>query len=173
MNKKSKTICLLDSEKYFVKLQTVFFNKRTSNFSSVENGYDIQKPDLSLLRGDSQVRAKWNENSSTWSYETPKKKIEIKKEEKSLIEDVMYYVRVIRNQRLHESDGWLLSYNEKKKDIPKSLQEYRQKLRDIPNDIVSKKISEPKLIDRNSILNFANAENYIEFKWPEKPKLEL
>ena len=83
----------------------------------------------------------------------------------------MYYLRTIRNQKLLERRR--LEYHENKKDIPKVLQEYRQKLREIPNDISSKKISEPKLVDRNSIQNFANPENYIEFEWPKKPKLEL
>lgn len=176
MVKKSKTICLLDSQKYFIRLQTVYYNKRISDFSKVENGYDIEKPDINFLLNNKNFRALWNEKTSDWSYEDTKKNELVEPKEKTYKrqnEDPMFYVRTIRNKKLHESDQWLLTYHENDKEVPKSVQEYRKKLREIPNKIRLKEITEPKLIDPKSISNFANPENYIEFDWPEKPKLEL
>jgi len=185
MSQKSKSICILDSNNYFVKVSTIFIDKKRQDFPSVENGYDIQKPDLQKIRSDINLKALWNFEEETWSYETKEKIISEDlnsvKLEKKVIEEVavaeqydpMYYLRISRNMRLDESDEWLIILHDKKKEIPKSLSEYRDKLRELPNKIEDKKIDPPKLIEKDKIENLAHPDNFIEFNWPEPPKLEL
>ena len=103
MSQKSKSICILDSNNYFVKVSTIFIDKKRQDFPSVENGYDIQKPDLQKIRSDINLKALWNFEEETWSYETKEKIISedlnpVKSEEKVIEEvaeqyDPMYYLR--------------------------------------------------------------------------------
>jgi len=181
MSQKSKSICILDSNNYFVKVSTIFIDKKLQDFPSVENGYDIQKPDLKKIRSDKNLKALWNSKDKSWSYETKEKIIsEDNVDPANIVEEVvaeqndpMYYLRVSRDIKLLESDNWLQILHSKKKEIPKSLAEYREKLRELPNEIEDKKIDPPKLVEKDKVKNIARPDDFIEFNWPEPPKLEL
>lgn len=164
------TICVLDSNNYFTSVATIYYDKRAKEYGSIENGYDIEKPDKEKLKNCS---AKWNFEKEEWTYESFSKEQDENVEVK-IVQTPMYYLKLERNNLLKESDSIILDYYEKGKEIPESLSNYRNQLRDLPKLIENGEIEGPVFTEdsEQNVRNIMSAKDIISFDWPKLPELE-
>jgi hypothetical protein len=85
----------------------------------------------------------------------------------------MYYLKLVRNNLLLETDSIVLKYYQESKEVPESIKKYREELRDIPSKIESGVLKKPTYVEsvEKLIAEVVKPELLINFKWPEKPDL--
>ncbi len=169
---KSKNVVILDNNNYFVSLKKTFYDNRAKTFSLVPNGYDIPIPEEK-----EGFSTKWNFEKEEWEYERILSNEEFdlleQKVEDVMRRDPMYYLKLVRNKLLLETDSLVLKYYQNKKDVPAELRKYREELRDIPTNIENGNLEKPTYVDsvREKIRQVVEPNTLINFDWPKKPDL--
>ena len=168
---KSKFVVSLNEKNHFMGLKKTFFDNRANTYSMIPNTYDIPLPDEK--EGYLSI---WNFEEERWNYEKEISEEKEKFEEQVqtiLRRDPMYYLKLVRNKLLLETDSIVLKYYQDKKNVPESLKKYREELRDIPSKIENGTLEKPTYVEsiETLITQVVKPELLINFKWPEKPDL--
>jgi hypothetical protein len=168
---KSKNVVVLNENNHFVGLKKTFFDNRANTFSMIPNGYDIPLPDEK--EGYFSI---WNFEKEEWYYEKEisEEKDQLEEQVQNILQrDPMYYLKLVRNNLLLETDSIVLKYYQESKEVPESIKKYREELRDIPSKIESGVLKKPTYVEsvEKLIAEVVKPELLINFKWPEKPDL--
>src|SRR6056300_224700 len=101
MQTKSKELCILDENNYFVDVIKVFIDpKQEDQFAIPKSAFDIPYPNINYL--DNGMVAKWNFDSKKWVYE------EQSGSDSNFIPDPLDILKVARDLRLRNSDFIIL-----------------------------------------------------------------
>lgn len=186
--KKYKDVCVVDEDNIFVSIARSYLDpKDPTRYLVGESSLDVEPPLVDKLQ---KHVAKWDNEEKRWKYilrheyetnpeaeekfeEPPQAPIEGFTEESAEKEamDILYFVR---ENRLKDTDPFVLVAYEKGTEVPKYIQEYRQKLRDIPNKIREGKFEKPVLSDvyktTSENVRRTKATDLIVFNhWPKTP----
>lgn len=158
--KKYKNVCRVDAEGYFLGFQRVYQDPRNKGtFLKKPNTIDVESPDIHRV-GNGAERAKWNSEKNSWEYipntaETQTESNSSKQQtvsgryftmnENERMQEANQILTYIRNKRLEETDVFVLRAFEEGKKVSKDMREYREKLRNLPNQIRQGNFNKPIL----------------------------
>lgn len=159
---KSKDVCILDADNYYIDSVRIFKNpKNKFSFSMPENTHDIPLPDYNMIKRN--IKAKWDSENKVWNY--------VENENtQSLVNQAnpMYYFTMARKRRLEEIDDYIVEQSLKGTyKIPTKLEKYKNDVYSLPEKIKNNEVSAPEIKkENNTYAETKNPEDMIVFDWP-------
>lgn len=163
MHSKTKEVCILDNNNYFIDVVRVFVDQKTGELALPPYAHAIPYPNINFVRDG--MLAKWNFTSNTWSYEESTDMMESSEKQP----DPMDVLNVAKDMRLEQTNNLLLEAIElgdtSKLDL---IKKYREELRNIIPKIRNGEIEPPGLNpDPNPFLMSKDPAELIIFdNWP-------
>lgn len=139
MKPKSKELCILDENNYFVDVIKVFIDpKDEDNYAIPQSAFDIPYPNINYL--DNGMVAKWDIETKKWLYE------EQSGPDTDFVPDPLDILKVARDMRLRNSDFIILEAIENSDNTKlEAIKEYRSELRVLVDKIVNGELPQPEL----------------------------
>jgi hypothetical protein len=162
MHSKTKEVCILDNNNYFIDVVRVFLDDKTGKLALPPYAHEIPCPNINFIRDG--LIAKWNFENQNWNYEETNSSEVTEKQP-----DPMDVLNVAKDMRLEQTDSMLLEAIELGDNSNlEAIKGYRNELRNIIPKIRNGEMEPPVLNpDPNPFLIKKDPAELIIFdNWP-------